>query len=202
MKRRILTTLIVLLSIACGELRRTDNTADTGNTADSGNSGDTGDAAQCVENEVRNCVDFDSFERCVAGTWETISLTHEGREWSCISPDYMTHFKAPAYCEDNGWHLPTISELRTLIRNCPDTENDSTCGVTDSCLSHADCWNDTCFGCSEDDSGKYSVFGDTSSFWSSSVLSDNTDGAWGVTFRHGSVDGSYRNYDGYVRCVR
>ncbi|MFO7735877.1 MAG: hypothetical protein R6W70_06625, partial [bacterium] len=44
-------------------------------------------------------------------------------------PDKMNHHEATAYCEDNGWRLPTISELRTLIQNCPDTKAGGVCGV-------------------------------------------------------------------------
>ncbi len=187
MKQIMLTTLfIVLLSIACGELRRTDNTGESCEN----------------EGDVRNCVDFDSFERCVDGSWKTISLKREGLEWSCISPDRMTHLDATDYCEDNGWRLPTISELRTLIQNCPDTETGGACGVTDSCLSYSDCRNDACGGCSADISGKYSVFGDTGYLWSSSVPSGDTDDAWNVTFYHGHVGRNGRDYNDSVRCVR
>ncbi|MFO7736362.1 MAG: hypothetical protein R6W70_09150, partial [bacterium] len=99
----------------------------------------------------------------------------------------MNHSDAISYCEGLGGHLPTISELRTLIQNCPDTETGGACGVTDECLSYSNCWNDTYGGCSFDDSGKYSVFGDKGRFWSSSVLSDNADIAWYVYFSNGNV---------------
>ena len=185
-----------------GDTADTGNTGDTGNSGNSGNTGDTGNTGDpCDEGDVRNCVDFDSFDRCVDGTWETISLTHDGLEWSCVAPGIVDHYEAISYCGDNGGRLPTISELRTLIQNCPDTETGGACGVTDSCL-HSDCWNDACDGCSSDFNGKYSVFGDTGWLWSSSVQSDDTDYAWNVYFYYGYVSFHYRYYYRYVRCVR
>ncbi|MBR6421525.1 DUF1566 domain-containing protein [bacterium] len=103
----------------------------------------------------------------------------------------------------SGWHLPNISELRTLIQNCSATQTGSSCGVTDSCLSYTDCRNDACSGCSSDSTGKYSKFGDTDVLWSSSILSNEYGYAWDVHFDSGSVrsnDNFVLNYN--VRCVR
>jgi uncharacterized protein (TIGR02145 family) len=114
----------------------------------------------------------------------------------------MNWDEAVSYCEDLGGRLPTISELRTLIQNCPATETGGECGATDSCLS-SDCWNGKCDGCENDTSGKYSVFGDTSWFWSSSEQSSSSDFAWVVHFYNGNVRNGYKNDDFYdVRCVR
>ena len=156
-----------------GDTGDTDDTADTGDTGDSG---DTGNTSDNFPNE------------------------HDGLNWSDASSYYMNWSEAVAYCENLGGRLPTISELRTLIQNCPGTGTGGQCGVTNDCLS-ADCRTDPCYECEYSVSGKYSVFGDTSRFWSSSELSDYAGLAWLVHFSYGYVyynlESSY--YD--VRCV-
>lgn len=126
---------------------------------------------------------------------------HDGLDWSDASSSYMTWDEAVTYCENLGGRLPTISELRTLIQNCPGTETGSECEVNDNYLS-SDCWTDSCGGCEYDESGKYSVFGDTNWFWSSSELSDYANGAWYVNFGSGAVHHSHKHDDILVRCVR
>lgn len=138
---------------------------------------------------------------------------HNGVCWSKKSPEKMNWSNANKYCanlvEDGSsdWRLPTISELRTLMQNCSAIETGGSCGVTDSCLSSS-CRRKkikACNGCSYDKSksGKYSVFGDVGSLWSSSVRSDFTGFVWYLSFSSGLVNGgnifSSRHH---VRCVR
>ncbi|HOB72608.1 MAG TPA: DUF1566 domain-containing protein [bacterium] len=127
--------------------------------------------------------------------------SHDGLDWSDASSYYMTWSEATTYCENLGGSLPTISELRTLIQNCPATETGGECGVTDGCLSLGGCW-DACGGCEVGESGKYSVFGDTNSFWSSSELSEDADKAWVMGFGYGGVGYGGKNALVFVRCVR
>ena len=128
-------------------------------------------------------------------------LKHAGLRWSEKAPKRMNWKDAKTYCKDLGGRLPTISELRTLIKNCPVTETGGSCGVTDSCLI-SDCWNDACSGCSLDKSGKYSVFRETVWLWSSSGISGNTHDAWFVLFKGGNVSNAPRYNKNDVRCVQ
>ena len=123
---------------------------------------------------------------------------------------------AVAYCDglalggSDTWHLPTINELRMLIRGCPNTEAGGPCGITEACLGAA-CWNDPCAGCPDRGGpgagGAYwppELRGTTSwaySYWSSS---GNADATWARAVL--SESGGVYGYDGaalfHVRCVR
>ena len=69
-------------------------------------------------------------------------------------PMKLNWFDALKYCEglsqkgQHDWRLPSISELRSLIRGCDKTETEGECGITDECLSQGDeCYNSSCTGC-------------------------------------------------------
>ncbi len=132
-----------------------------------------------------------------------------GYIWSAKASTTYTWQNAVDYCSSysegglSGWHLPTITELRTLILNCPSTMPTGSCAVKDpGCLSMS-CWTSaTCASCSQDSSGGHSKFGETGYFWSSSTLSDETGYAWDVRFDYGYTGPSLKTYDDNVRCVR
>jgi AAA ATPase containing von Willebrand factor type A (vWA) domain len=137
----------------------------------------------------------------------------EGKMWSSEKSAYLMSHKSVAEACDNltecgfsDWHLPTISELRTLIRNCDSTATGGECGVTDECLSKKDCWaQNVCSSCPRDASGKYSKLGDNGLFLSSSVSSDysNESYHYHVDFLYGNVYSKSANHDEYFyRCVR
>jgi hypothetical protein len=165
-------------------------------------------------------------------TYSTWTDSASGLTWQYpTAVNWMGWQEAVNYCanlplEGGGWHLPTIGELRTLIRNCPATEPMGTCGVTDACLELFQCWGDSdaCNGCADggcnwDPALFYEA--ETSClppYWSSSTyhaVDPNTgkpfieDGewAWGVMFAGGAivfspkVPGSPMN-EWKVRCVR
>jgi hypothetical protein len=108
---------------------------------------------------------------------------------------------AKSHCEKlslggySDWRLPTISELRSLVRGCPATQKGGACKVTDSCLT-VECFvsddnNSPCV-----DAGSFKggpgpegafwppeILGEASKFWTSSLVkaSDMRD-AWEVWF--------------------
>ena len=117
----------------------------------------------------------------------------------------------------SGWHLPDIDELRTLLI-ADRVKNNCKVSAASGCLSFRSCWScSTCtqtgtqssgtcssWGTSYSD-GRYSKFGETGVFWSSSTESEGTTGyyAWRVSFNVGTVNYSGKaNNSYYVRCVR
>ena len=74
-------------------------------------------------------------------------------EMASVFYGYMIWEDAENHCanltlaEFDDWRVPTISELRSLIRGCPATETGGPCGVTDSCRNR-NCFDRSCMGCS------------------------------------------------------
>ncbi len=134
--------------------------------------------------------------------------------WSSATSISMFWQYAIDYCHNysvsglSGWRLPTISELRTLVQNCPATEMpNGTCGIREDetvCLSYNDCRDNSCDGCYSND--EYSKLGDTVGYFWSSSISSGGGATWALNFYHGEVAllTNEIHPDGFakVRCVR
>ena len=142
-----------------------------------------------------------------------------GLIWSAKAPEDMLHYDAVDYCDNlvegglGGWHLPTISELRTLIQNCVWTVTGGECGITDDCLSAQDCeysysqCESACRGTGGSSEIRiiFSKFGDKGDFLSSSKVAGSSATVWGVGFDTAQIlsFGTDEVYDkGSVRCVK
>ena len=123
---------------------------------------------------------------------------------------------ASAYCANlglgghNDWRLPSIDELRTLVRGCSATKPGGSCNVWEGeCLALA-CKEDSCSqGCTTwagpGEAGNYwpdELEGLTGWYWSSSFVEDVSNAAWTVGFAGGSVSGFNFNASSSFRCVR
>ncbi len=129
------------------------------------------------------------------------------------SSDYMTWEEAISYCENlsfsghDDWRLPTISELRSLIRGCDGTVTGGSCGVTDSCLDSS-CQDESCYACeygAGPNNGCYGppeLAGECDWYWSSSPVADFAGRAWFVNFSDGAVPSYDIVPNGVARCVR
>ncbi|MCP4676799.1 MAG: DUF1566 domain-containing protein [Deltaproteobacteria bacterium] len=133
----------------------------------------------------------------------------------------MTWQEATDYCDEltldgqSDWRMPSIDELRSMIRGCPNTVPGGECKITD--------------GSSEEDLRKYGLFcdcapeegpGENGCYWdleitspcdqkvwsSSSYIFEASDGeaagAWFVDFVSGRVFGADKRVEFYVRCAR
>jgi TPR repeat protein len=134
------------------------------------------------------------------------------------APHYLTWQPAMDYCAaltsggHDDWRLPTIRELRSLVRGCPATEPGGACEVDDDCLE-ADCQSRVCMGCGyEEGPGAEGAFwpaglggGRAYYFWSSSVAPDAPSDAWTIGFQTGVLWNDDRTSPEArlkVRCVR
>lgn len=71
------------------------------------------------------------------------------------NPQKWLFDSAKVYCESlkqggfDDWRLPSISELRSLIRGCPATITGGECPLTDACEDWSECKDESCRGCEE-----------------------------------------------------
>jgi len=121
---------------------------------------------------------------------------------------------APAHCEDlelggyDDWRLPTIGELRSLIKGCAGTAADGACGIEDDC-TEMDCITEECAGCeSSAGPGAEGCYrpddfeGSCRMIWSSSAVEDDTEKSWYVNFIDGRVSNNENTTSHDIRCVR
>lgn len=151
-----------------------------------------------------------------------------GLEWQEFPGDTKINgTSALTYCtaldlKGSGWRLPNISELRSLVRNCENTQIDGLCGVLDTssaCGVPASCLDSHCNNsalCAPASCPTKArcywpqeLSGDCAAFWSSSDQDDMPGVAWIVDFENAALltstrcEESYCSSDySYVRCVR
>ena len=127
--------------------------------------------------------------------------SHAGMDWSQASSYYMGSYYAEAYCKDIGGRLPTISELRTLIQNCPQTEYPQPEGQEPWCDAVEDENNEIVvsdpFICNPDCEGDLNVFGYNTSTFLSSTTEDSIMN-WAIHFEHGRI---FRAHGGIFRVI-
>ena len=191
------------------------DTGDTGSDSGKTDTGDTGSDSGKTDTSDTSDTDSDKTDpddpyECSPESLFPCHDSKTGIVWSSISENDMGWESALQYCEDleeggeTDWRLPTIDELRTLIRNCEITVTGGTCEVSEKegMLSVVDA--EGCF-CDFDEefSGKYSKLGDISkTLWSSSEQSELEEDAWKIDFNTAGIDVYIKNTVYFVRCVR
>ena len=193
-----------------------DDDTDTYPDTDSGDSqpDDDGDTSapeptlpECSPSGAKPCID--SATKLI---WS--SATSQNKKWA----------EAENRCselEEGGfknWRMPTISELRTLVRNCQKTATGGLCKVTDECTASYSSANPQCYNidlctsttnaigierCGDQTDGSYSLLGDASVYlWSSSEPDEDHDKAWYIYFKNTNILNQKKTLTGQVRCVR
>ena len=156
---------------------------------------------------------------------------YNGLIWSAKAPSAMAWKDnngeiAGKHCTDldeggfKDWRLPTLSELRMLIKNCDKTVIDGPCPARSEDLGtegeegfqplcdEGSCNPKESCRCDEDLTGGYTPFGagdadiDPKSFWTSTTRSDNTNAAWAVEFNDAYPAAPKKTEKRNVRCVR
>ena len=129
-------------------------------------------------------------------SWDRLSAI-----WYCGELDFGGH---------TDWRLPSIDELRTLVRNCPATDAGGSCNIgKDGCMAWS-CCHDSCSGCAssvgtdDDCFWPEELTGDCTLLWSRSQDWDPEPDlrGWLVNFSEGSVYSEGSHYSHIVRCVR
>lgn len=122
------------------------------------------------------------------------------------------------YCDNlmlggfDDWRMPTVTELRGLIRGCSGSATGGECRVDDRCLSLA-CWSDACKCPDFKGPGEKGFYwekniwiynGDEFGyFWSSSPLKEYPqDNRWFVNFFKGFLNSGINTSNYNIRCVR
>ncbi len=140
-------------------------------------------------------------EECTSGSTWTDAET--GITWQLGEHPELSWEAAKEHCASltqagGGWHLPTIDELRTLIRGC--TESSPMVCDTDTCIGahFMEISSCGCNGCGLSDgptNGHYYPaeleLGQTLLFWSATQMQTEADvndtWVWGVNFRFGNL---------------
>jgi hypothetical protein len=132
------------------------------------------------------------------------------------SERWLTWDEAISYCNGltlcelpaGSWALPTIGELRSLIRGCPDTMTGGACGVGDACVDDS-CWSTACEGCpylsGPGAGGCYwgaSIEGWCFWYWSSSSQTGDAPYAWTVGFEWGTAYDQAKFLSVHAACIR
>jgi len=199
--QKVIILLLVIFSlgaiiIACSDESGDDDDDDDDNNADDDDSnGDDDDENEDVWTDSNTGLMWQMSPPIDDSDW------HEARN-ACNGLSLGGH---------DDWRLPTIGELRSLVRDCPKTEPGGDCLVDDGCVSIDPCHTDACWGCAEFDGPKYwpsELKGYCTEwvceYWSSTVIPDSFGNAsvWVINFNKARIEEWAKVHTHRYRCVR
>ena len=162
-----------------------------------------------------------SGDACVSGQCELNPVWLDrktGLSWEAFPGKLRSYDSAAGHCASlkigtQSWRVPSVGELRSLIRGCAATEINGSCGVTDNCLNgkcagedgYSDC-NEKCPAGRGQASGCYwpgELGGNCSArFWTSSKFEGSSRLSWTVDFQDASISEYSTEFtDEGIRCV-
>lgn len=202
-----------------------DNDDDTDTTdpdTDSGDS-DTDSGDSQPDDDGDTAAPEPAFPQCGPSSTTPCKDSANKLIWSASNGKNAKWADAKTHCDnltDGGfkdWRMPTISELRTLVRNCQKTATGGACKVTDECTASYSTANPQCYNvdlctsttnalgierCGDKTDGSYSLLGDASVYlWSSSEPDEDHDKAWYIYFKNTNILNQKKTLTGQVRCV-
>jgi hypothetical protein len=207
----------ILTGLTCSSATQTSDAGIAASPPDAGaNSGSQTTGLVCEANG--ECVYVDTASGL---TWQGCTAGLSGQACTEGTIETLPHADAVAYCEDLSfansydWVMPTIDELRTLIRGCPQNGfgDESTCTITHEC-SYSTGGENTCglaVWCEEcsymDGPGNDGCYWPSellgpycNSHWSSSLHSE--DRAYKLNSKSGTVGYDMLVNGSHTRCVR
>jgi hypothetical protein len=221
MNERIPAVLVVLaaaLVVCCAdEGRDFDAGADADADTDTDDGGADTDADTDTDSDSDTDSDPDYDTDPITGCADAWFDPEHGRSWQVAqSVETMPWSEAGTACDDlvlcehDDWRLPSIDELRSLIRGCDATMSGGTCGVTEGCLEY-ECWvEEECPYCTlgaGPAEGCYwpaeiqGVCTDGNHTWADSVRLDDPTMVWVVYFGTGGIGSLDATWLEHVRCV-
>ncbi len=145
-------------------------------------------------------------------TWtdEDTGLIWQAQNYNAM--DTLTWEQAGAFCDEDighGWRLPTLDEVRTLVRNCPATMAGGSCNVGESsgCLSEA-CMDASCVGCEEWNDIREDCYLPTpmkdfcGAIWTSTGAADDETYVWSYRSSNGGFERVEKSTNKDVLCVQ
>lgn len=166
-------------------------------------------------------------DRCCSTTGTTFGCYYDsatGKEWEeppSTSSTVTYNFNgARDYCANltlgghDDWEMPSISELRSLIKGCSATQTGGTCRVTDGCYAY------NCYLASECNGSAQTCYpmagpGAIGCYWDSTLLGGSSrcdqkfwscahpsTEAWTVNFATAEIAAWHASFQGGVRCIR
>ncbi len=173
-----------------------------------------GDADISEDTETTEDSDLDTEEESTTGDGSWLDAA-SGLTWQNPPADTkMFKDGAQTYCDDlsldgyDDWRLPTVGELRSLIRGCAETATGGTCNLDEGDCVSGDCRDDACNGCADNNGpadGCYwpaDMEGICHFYWTQTGVGDSPTYGWSVMFMNGNVTNSYKFTNFNVRCVR